>query len=201
MARLSKYHGAPLHKRSTTKCVGMQDATMRNEQDYGEIVAGTESPIWIRTAAVGDVDKLCAYYGTLSRDSRYNRFMGAVSNFSKLAFDCLMQLRRAECFTLVAEWHNGGCDAIIGEASYAFDRGKGRGEFAISVADRWQRRGVGEALLSAVQARAVSLGYLDLFGETLKTNEEMKSLARKAGFAFTRSMDWRAVRFDKRLTG
>jgi RimJ/RimL family protein N-acetyltransferase len=174
---------------------------MANERELGEIVAGVERPIWIRTAVVGDVDKLCAYYGSLSRDSRYNRFMGAVCNFSKLAFDCLMQVRRAECFTLVAECQEEGCDAIIGEASYAFDCGNRCGEFAISVADRWQRQGLGSALLSAVQLRAVSLGYLDLFGETLKTNEKMKNLARKAGFACTRSLDWRAVRFDKRLTG
>jgi RimJ/RimL family protein N-acetyltransferase len=177
----------------------MQDAIMRNERDSLEIVLRAESPIWIRTAVVGDVDKLCAYYSTLSRDSRYNRFMGAVSNFSKLAFDCLMQLRRAECFTLVAEWREQGCDVFIGEASYAFDRSKRCGEFAMSVADRWQGQGLGSALLSAVQLRAVSLGYLDLFGETLKTNEQMQSLARKAGFACSRAMDWRAVRFDKRL--
>jgi GNAT superfamily N-acetyltransferase len=174
---------------------------MRHEQDYNEIVVGAESPIWIRTAVAGDVDKLGAYYGALSRDSRYNRFMGAVSNFPKLAFDCLMQVRRAECFTFVAECQDEGCDAIIAEASYAFDRSHRRGEFAISVADRWRRQGLGSALLSAVQLRAVSLGHLDLFGETLKTNEEMKSLAHKAGFAVTRSMDWRAVRFDKRLSG
>jgi GNAT superfamily N-acetyltransferase len=174
---------------------------MANERELGEIVAGVERPIWVRTAVVGDVDKLCAYYGSLSRDSRYNRFMGAVCNFSKLAFDCLMQVRRAECFTLVAECQEEGCDAIIGEASYAFDCSNRCGEFAISVADRWRRQGLGSALLSAVQLRAVSLGYLDLFGETLKTNEEMKNLARKAGFACTRSLDWRAVRFDKRLTG
>jgi len=174
---------------------------MRREPEYGEIVAGAESPIWIRTAVVGDVDKLCAYYGSLSRYSRYNRFMGPVCNFSKLAFDCLMQRRRAECFTLVAERQDQGCDAIIGEASYAFDRVRCSGEFAISAADRWRCQGLGWALLSAVQLRAVSLGYLDLFGETLKTNEEMKNLARKAAFACTRSLDWRAVRFDKRLTG
>ena len=171
---------------------------MRNEPRYGEIVAG--GPVWIRTAVLGDVDKLCAYFGTLSCNSRYNRFMGAVSNFSKLAFDCLMQLRRAECFTLVAEWREQGCDVIIGEASYAFDRTNRCGEFAMSVADRWQRHGLGSALLSALQVRAVSLGYLDLFGETLKTNEDMKGLACRAGFAFTRSLDWRAVRFAKRLS-
>jgi hypothetical protein len=49
--------------------------------------------------------------------------------------------------------------------------------------------------------RAIDLGFFDLFGETLKTNDPMKSLARKAGFEFTRSSDWRAVRFDKKLAG
>ena len=90
---------------------------------------------------------------------------------------------------------------MIAEASFAFDRGKNCGEFAISVADRWQRRGLGTALLSELQCRAVNLGFLDLFGEALKTNDRMKAFARKAGFEFTRSSDWRAVRFDKRLTG
>jgi GNAT superfamily N-acetyltransferase len=91
--------------------------------------------------------------------------------------------------------------AMVAEASYAFDRNKNCGEFAISVADRWQRRGLGTALLCELQYRAVNLGFLDLFGETLKANEPMKMFARKAGFEFTRSSDWRAVRFDKRLTG
>ena len=127
--------------------------------------------------------------------------MGAVSNLTRIARDCLVPARKADCFTLVAEWREQGREAVIGEASYGFDRMSGSGEFAISVADRFQRRGLGSALLCALQSRAVSLGCLDLFGETLKTNDEMKSLARKAGFEITRSLDWRAVRFDKRLPG
>jgi GNAT superfamily N-acetyltransferase len=74
------------------------------------------------------------------------------------------------------------------------------GEFAISVADSWQRQGLGRALLSALQSRAVSLGHF-LFGETLKTNEAMQGLARRSGFGFSRSQDWRAVRFEKVLAG
>ena len=92
-------------------------------------------------------------------------------------------------------------DTIIGEASYAFDGKNNCGEFAISVSDHWHRRGLGSALLCAVQLRAIDLGFFDLFGETLKTNDPMKSLARKAGFEFTPSSDWRAVRFDKKLAG
>jgi GNAT superfamily N-acetyltransferase len=126
---------------------------------------------------------------------------GAVSNVSKIAFDCLKHGWKPDRFTLVAESREHGRDAIIGEAAYGFDPEKSCGEFAISVADRWQHRGLGSALLCAVQFRAISLGHFELFGETLKTNQEMKNLAIKAGFAFTRSLDWRAVRFDKRLSG
>jgi GNAT superfamily N-acetyltransferase len=165
------------------------------------IAVDAVNPIWIRTAAVRDVESLSVYFGSLSQPSRYNRFMGAVSHFSKLALDCVAHGRKADRFTLVAELRDQASDAIIGEASCAFDRESSCGEFAISVCDRWQRRGVGTALLSALQFRAVSLGYFELFGETLRTNEQMKNLARKAGFELTRSPDWRAVRFDKKLAG
>ena len=67
--------------------------------------------------------------------------------------------------------------------------------------DDVRRHGLGSALLAALHSRAISLGRLELFGETLKHNEEMKSLARKAGFEFGRASDWRSVRFDKHLAG
>jgi GNAT superfamily N-acetyltransferase len=164
-------------------------------------VPGAPNPIWIRTAAERDVGRLADYFGRLSHPARYNRFMGAVDDLTRIARDCLLPARKADAFTLVAEWREQGREAVIGEASYGFDRMSGSGEFAISVADRLRRHGLGSALLCALQSRAISLGYLDLFGETLKTNDEMKSLARKAGFEMTRSLDWRAVRFDKRLPG
>ncbi len=43
-------------------------------------------------------------------------------------------------------------------------------------------------MLCALQFRAASLGYVELFGETLKTNHSMQNLACKAGFEFTRSL-------------
>jgi hypothetical protein len=50
------------------------------------------------------------------------------------------------------------------------------------------RAWLGAAGRTAV-SRALSLGHFELFGESLKTNDEMKNFARKAGFAFTRSLD------------
>ena len=163
------------------------------------MTASETSRLYIRTADEQDVDRLAEYFAALSYSSRYNRFMGAVSNFSRIAFDCLVRNRKPDRFTLIAEVRHDASEAVIGEASYAVESHTGLGEFAISVRDAWQNRGLGSALLTALQSRAISLGNFGLFGETLKTNDQMKALARKAGFAVGRSDDWRAIRFDKQL--
>jgi GNAT superfamily N-acetyltransferase len=164
------------------------------------LVRGVSHEVWIRTASDTDVERLGDYFGALSCPARYNRFMGAAASFTRMARECLMPARPSDGFVLIAESREADGDAIVGEASYGFDRAGGSGEFAISVADQFRRKGLGFALLSALQSRAISLGHLDLFGETLKGNDEMQSLARKAGFAAGRAADWRAVRFDKRLS-
>jgi GNAT superfamily N-acetyltransferase len=174
---------------------------LKDASRAGTIATGGSRPVWIRSAGIGDVGLLRDYFGALSPSSRHNRFMGEAGNLAKIAIDCLSPSGKADRFTLVAEWRGRGQDVIIGEGSYAFDRDKRCGEFAISVADRWQRQGLGSALLCALQFRAISLGHIELFGEALKTNGQMKSLACKAGFEFSRSPDWRAIRFDKALVG
>lgn len=163
------------------------------------MTASATSRLYIRTAAEPDIGRLTDYFAALSYSSRYNRFMGAVSNYSRIAFNSLERNRKPDRFTLIAEVRHDAREAVIGEASYAVESQTGLGEFAISVSDAWQNRGLGPALLSALQSRAVSLGHFGLFGETLKTNDQMRALARKAGFAVGRSDDWRAMRLDKQL--
>jgi GNAT superfamily N-acetyltransferase len=163
------------------------------------MAANGASQLRVRTAAERDVDRLAEYFGTLSQPSRYNRFMGAVTSFSRAALDCLTSSHCVDRFTLIAELQDDSRERVIGEASYAHERQTSLGEFAISVCDRWQRRGLGSALLSALQSRAVGLGHSGMFGETFRTNDQMKALARRAGFVFGKSDDARLVRFDKRL--
>jgi RimJ/RimL family protein N-acetyltransferase len=165
----------------------------------GAMEAARTDSFSIRTAGEDDVARLSDHFAALSPSSRYNRFMGSVNNLARIASDCLGHAPRPDRFTLVAESRAQGCDAIIGEASYAFDSDTRCGEFAISVADRWQRQGLGSALLCAVQFRAISLGHIELFGETLRDNAQMQNLAGQAGFERSRASDWRAVRFDKIL--
>src|ERR1700761_6075651 len=85
------------------------------------LLRGISHQVWIRTATGGDVERLADYFGALSSTARYNRFMGAASNFTRMALECLVPLRPSEGFTLVAESREAEGDAIIGEASYGFD--------------------------------------------------------------------------------
>ena len=69
-----------------------------------------------------------------------------------------------------------------------------------SVDDRWQGHGIGAALMKNLECRTAALGATRLFGDTLRSNEVMISLARRSGFAFTPSPgDWRLVRFEKQI--
>jgi L-amino acid N-acyltransferase YncA len=163
------------------------------------MAANAACRLQIRTATQRDLDRLVEYFRTLSRSSRYNRFMEPDSNFANFAFQRVVQSRGADRFILIAEAQQQGRGAIIGEASYAVESDTGRGEFAVSVGHAWHGRGVGSVLLCALQSRAINLGNCGLFGETFKTNEPMMALARKAGFAFARSNDWRAIRLEKQL--
>jgi len=73
-------------------------------------------------------------------------------------------------------------------------------EFGLSVDDRWQGHGIATALLKNLECRAAALGAEHIFGDTLRSNQTMISLARKSGFAFVNHPDdWKLVRFDKEI--
>src|SRR5260370_9083284 len=77
----------------------------------------------------------------------------------------------------------GGETAMIAEAIQAIAPQSQRCEIALSVTDAWQRKGLGTLLLSHMECRARLLGVRDLVGDVLRTNDAMKGLARKSGFA------------------
>jgi RimJ/RimL family protein N-acetyltransferase len=99
---------------------------------------------------------------------------------------------------LLAELRGQG--RIVGEARYAYDAAARHGEFAISVADAFQRNGVGLQMMTAMETRAIDLGHEMIAAETARTNAEMRGLASKAGFSDTGLGDWQSVHLAKRLS-
>jgi len=160
----------------------------------------TGKPVTVRFVEPDDAEALQAYFRSLSTRSRYNRFLGAISELPANVLDAFIHVGEADRFSVVAVMTIDGIETIVGEARYAFDAETDSFEFGLSVDDRWQGHGAGSALLRNLECRAAAFGANRLFGDTLRSNDAMLGLARKSGFAFTHSPgDWKLVRFEKHI--
>src|SRR6202034_94747 len=124
------------------------------------------------------------YFRSLTVRSRYNRFLGAMSELPKAQLDHFIHAGEDDRFSVIAVMSIDGFETIVGEARYGFEADTASFEFGISVDDRWQGHGIGSALLGNLQCRAAAFGAERVFGDTLRSNAVMLGLARKSGFAF-----------------
>jgi acetyltransferase len=94
----------------------------------------------------------------------------------------------------VALWE----DEFIAVGRYAPNPDGVTAEFALAVADEWQGKGLGHALLLRLCDAARAAGYEALVGHILEANREMLELAAHLGFTEkSRSAD--AVTVVRRL--
>jgi RimJ/RimL family protein N-acetyltransferase len=156
--------------------------------------------VTVRFVEPRDAEALQAYFRALTVRSRYNRFLGAMSELPKTEIDHFIHVGERERFSVIATMTVDGTESIVGEARYGFEADSGSFEFGLSIDDRWQGYGIGTALLRNLDCRASALGADRLFGDTLRSNEAMIGLARKSGFAFAHNPDdWKLVRFEKHI--
>ena len=156
--------------------------------------------VTVRFVEPRDADALQAYFRALTVRSRYNRFLGAMSELPQTELDHFIHIGEGGRFSVIAVMTIDGIETIVGEARYGFEADTASFEFGLSIDDRWQGQGIGSALLGNLQCRAAAFGATRLFGDTLRSNDVMIGLARKSGFAFTRNPDdWKLVRFEKHI--
>jgi RimJ/RimL family protein N-acetyltransferase len=171
---------------------------LRQHSDILRLRSG--NAVTVRFVEPRDAEALQVYFRSLSTRSRYNRFLGAISELPAGQLDQFIHVGEADRFSVVAVMSIDGAETIVGEARYAFDTDTDSFEFGLSVDDRWQGQGVGAALLRNLECRAAAFGAHRLFGDTLRSNEAMLGLARTSGFAFTHSPgDWKLIRFEKQI--
>lgn len=152
----------------------------------------------LRFVEPDDAEALQAYVRGLSQSSRYRRFLGAASELPPSLLDGFTHAGEDDRFSVIAIASGDGTERIVAEARYALHADPASVEFGLSVDDLWQGHGIGAALMQNLECRAAALGATRLFGDTLRSNAVMISLARKSGFAFLASPDdWRLVRFEK----
>jgi RimJ/RimL family protein N-acetyltransferase len=160
----------------------------------------TGKSLTVRFLELQDAGALQSYFRSLTTSSRFNRFLGAISELPQTLLEHFIHVGEGERFSVIATMMSDGVETIVGEARYAFDAAADSFEFGLSIADRWQGQGIGSALLGNLQCRAAAFGATHLFGDTLRSNGAMIALARKAGFHFTHHPDdWKLLRFEKQI--
>ena len=166
----------------------------------GGLPAAAGARVTLRPVSRHDGGVLQAYIRALSWESRYNRFLGALHELPAAELERVTHLDQEYELALLAETRFDGAPRVVAEARYAFLRDRRECEFALSVADAWHGKGIGTLLVADVERRAVCLGARRLVGDVLRSNEPMKALARKTGFALADiPRDARLVRIVKDL--
>jgi len=155
----------------------------------------------LRAVRADDDELFAAFVRRLSPASRYNRFHVGLRELPQSWLGALVR-PATDAWTMVAIAIDGGHPSCIAEARHVPDPdAPGRSEFAIAVADGWQRQGLGDELMRRLVAQATSQGVVHLFGDVLRGNGGMLRLAARHGFqASAGAGDARLARVARWLT-
>ncbi len=136
---------------------------------------GREVPV--RPIRPEDAERERRFVERLSENSRYLRFMQYLKQLPSRMLARFTQLDYDRELALVALWQ----DEFIAVARYAPNEDGMTAEFAVTVADEWQRKGLGYALLERLSDAARAAGYKALVGNILEANRDMLDLAAHFG--------------------
>jgi len=140
----------------------------------------TAALVHVRPIDSRDRDAFSAWFGRLSDESRRRRFLGPKPRLSARELTYLTEVDHVSHTALVALSPSG---ALIGEARYATSQPGDRiADFAVTIADDWQGRGVGTRLAARLIESARANGMTRLTAMTLWDNTAAIALLHRLGF-------------------
>ena len=130
-----------------------------------------------------DAQLLLGFFERLSAETRFMRFMEEIEALSPALVARFTQIDYDREMALIATTTGeDGAEQMIGSARYALAEDGGSVEFALVVADAWQRYGLGRRLMGALIEVARNKGYRAIFGDVLGKNAKMLRLMQGLGF-------------------
>jgi acetyltransferase len=169
-----------------------------NRVHLASTMSGWRAPdgavVTIRPTRPSDASIVQQFVRELSPEARHFRFMGAVRELTPRMLERFVRTDHVCEVALIATTSRGGQTCQLGECRYAVCAGSDDCEFAVAVLDAWQRRGLGERLLSELIGVARNRGLTAMIGDVLASNAAMLGLARKLGFSVSASSEDRSMR-------
>jgi acetyltransferase len=147
-------------------------------------LAGTE--YLLRPIRPEDAFGLQAFVRGLSDESRYMRFISHMRELSTAALVRYTQIDYDRELAFVAVLQEPGLahsERVIGLAHWIRRGDETAAEYALAVADGYQRQGVGSALMRALEAQALEKRLAFLEGFVLAENLPMLELMQHIGYS------------------
>lgn len=145
--------------------------------------------VTLRAVRPDDGDLIQDLVRGLSVESRYHRFFHPLHELAPDMLARFLQNDPTGAITLLAVVQQGGKEVAIAMAQYVSDPYPVRGEFAVVVADAWQRGGLATQLIQTLICIARAAGIAILQGDVLADNEGMVRLMVNMGFVLDDSDD------------
>jgi acetyltransferase len=151
------------------------------EELEGEIRLRDGRSVHVRPICPEDAGREKRFFDSLSPRSRYQRFMQYLRELPPRMLARFTQLDYDRELALAALWR----DEFVAVGRYVPNADGVTAEFALAVADDWQGKGLGHALLERLVPAARAAGYRALHGHILEANRDMLELAAHLGFRET----------------
>ena len=164
------------------------------------VVLKDGSEVTIRPIRPDDGEIEQQFVRELSDESRYYRFMDAVRELSPRMLEHFTRVDYDRHMALIATADRDGREIEVAVARYVVQEDGRSCEFAVVVADAWQRRGLGRKLLEALMAAARANAIGVMVGDVLASNRAMLRLMESMGYrASFNPRDSRLIRVEKTL--
>ena len=145
--------------------------------------------IVVRPIRPEDAEMEDRFVRELSDESRYFRFMNQLQELSQEMLVRFTQIDYHYEMALIAVTTVDGKDEQIGVARYTTNLDKTSCEFALTVSDDWQHRGIGHILMRDLMDVARDRDLSEMEGQVLSNNSKMLELVQTLGFKVSNSPD------------
>jgi acetyltransferase len=149
--------------------------------------------ITIRPIRPSDLDALRTFFTALSRATRRLRFHSSTNELSEHLLREFTLINHHAHVAFVAEIHDsaaGQLPTLVAEARFVRNADSASAEFALVVADKWRRIGLGTMLTRILAQRARVTGVRRLCGDVLEDNKAMRGFAHSLGARLSRTISY-----------
>jgi acetyltransferase len=140
------------------------------------------TPVTLRPIRAADAKIEQQFVRSLSAESRYFRFMDMLRELSPQMLKQMTEIDYHHQMALIAVTPSHHYDVQIAVGRYVVYPHGDDCEFALVVADGWQKKGIATALMQLLITAARERGLKRMIGEILASNSKMLQFVRGLGF-------------------